>query len=162
MLTDIVTVLVALCCGVPESVTTNVNGVAASAVVAVPLITPVAELSFSPEGSVPEVNCQLYGVTPPVAVSVIEHADPTLQLRETLGAVVSWVMTARVNDFEAVCATALESVTIKVSGVAVTADVGVPLIAPVAELRFNPAGSVPAVNCQVYGVVPPAAARVCA
>jgi hypothetical protein len=139
-----------------------VNGVAANVLVSVPLIAPVAELSVSPEGSVPEVNCQLYGVTPPVAVNVIEHADPTLQLKETLGAVVSWGMTVSVNDFEAVCATALESVTIKVSGVAVTPDVGVPLIAPVAELRFNPGGSVPAVKCQVYGVVPPIAARVCA
>lgn len=53
----------------------------------------------------------------------------------------------------------LESVTLNVSGVAVTGEVGVPLIAPVVELNVNPGGSVPEVNCQVYGAVPPVAIR---
>ena len=54
----------------------------------------------------------------------------------------------------------LESVTLKVSGVLVTATVSLPEIAPVAAFRVNPAGSVPLVTDQVYGVVPPIAARV--
>ena len=37
--------------------------------------------------------------------------------------------------------------------------VGVPLIAPVAGFRFNPAGSVPAANEKVQGIVPPTALR---
>jgi hypothetical protein len=52
-----------------------------------------------------------------------------------------------------------ESVTFKVSGVLVTAAVGVPVIAPV-DPKDNPAGSVPLVSDQVYGAVPPVAARV--
>jgi len=36
--------------------------------------------------------------------------------------------------------------------------VGVPLTAPVLALRDSPAGSVPLVRDQVYGVVPPVAA----
>jgi hypothetical protein len=54
----------------------------------------------------------------------------------------------------------LESVTLKVSGVPVTAAVGVPPSAPVDAFRDSPAGSVPLVMDQVYGVVPPIAARV--
>jgi hypothetical protein len=51
-----------------------------------------------------------------------------------------------------------ESVTVNVSGVALAAAVGVPLIAP--ALNDRPAGRVPLVRAQVYGVVPPVAARV--
>jgi hypothetical protein len=70
-------------------------------------------------------------------------------------------MIVSVKDTDAVCTRALESVTLKVSGVAVTGVVGVPPIAPVAVFRVSPDGSVPAVNCQVYGADPPAAARTC-
>ena len=157
---EIVTVVVAVCCGTPESVTLNVNGVAVSAAVGVPLMAPVEVFSVKPAGSVPEVNCQVYGLIPPVAVSVVEHEAPTMQLRVSVGAV-SRPMIVRVRDTDAVCGIALESVTLKVSGVAVTAEAGVPLMAPVAVLSVNPAGSVPAVNVQVYGVVPPNAARAC-
>ena len=38
--------------------------------------------------------------------------------------------------------------------------VGVPLMAPVEELSVRPAGNVPVVTAQVYGVTPPVAARV--
>ena len=41
------------------------------------------------------------------------------------------------------------------------ASEGVPLISPVAAFSDKPVGSVPEVNCQLYGVVPPVAARVC-
>jgi hypothetical protein len=43
----------------------------------------------------------------------------------------------------------LESLTLKVSGVALTAAVGVPLMAPVPALSESPAGNVPLVNDQL-------------
>jgi len=52
------------------------------------------------------------------------------------------------------------SVTVNVIGVAFAAAVGVPVIAPVAAFNKSPAGSVPLVNDQLYGVVPPVAASV--
>ena len=52
-----------------------------------------------------------------------------------------------------------ESVTFKVSGVLVAAAVGMPVIAPV-DPKDKPMGSVPLVSDQVYGAVPPVAARV--
>ena len=62
----------------------------------------------------------------------------------------------------AVCESAglLESVTLKVSGVPVTVAVDVPVSAPVDAFRDRPVGSVPLVMDQVYGVLPPIAARV--
>jgi hypothetical protein len=53
-----------------------------------------------------------------------------------------------------------ESFTVNVKAVAVTAAVGVPVIAPVAPFSERPAGSVPLVSVHVYGVVPPDAANV--
>ena len=61
----------------------------------------------------------------------------------------------------AVCTGELESVTWKLSGVAFTAAVGVPLIKPVDAFNVNPAGKVPVVNCQVYAPDPPVARMVC-
>ena len=61
----------------------------------------------------------------------------------------------------AVCAGEPESVTLKLSGVAVTPADGVPLINPVDVLRPRPAGNEPEVNCQVYAPVPPVAESVC-
>src|SRR6185312_10223983 len=55
------------------------------------------------------------------------------------------------------CVGLVESVTVMAT-VLVPAAVGVPLIAPVEEFRFNPAGR--PVADQVYGVVPPDAASV--
>src|SRR5260370_39164659 len=64
----------------------------------------------------------------------------------------------RVKFPVAVCAGEPESVTLKLSGVAVTWVVGVPLIKPVGAFSDNPAGRVPAGNCQVEAPVPPEAA----
>src|ERR1019366_5820479 len=61
----------------------------------------------------------------------------------------------------AVCAGEPESVTLKLSGVAVTEAVGVPLMRPVDTSSVRPVGKVPAVNCQVKAPVPPVAARLC-
>ena len=66
----------------------------------------------------------------------------------------------RVRLAEAVCTGEPESVTLKVSGVAVTGVLGVPLIRPVAAFNDKPAGKVPAVNCQVSAPVPPEAPSV--
>jgi hypothetical protein len=54
----------------------------------------------------------------------------------------------------------LESATVKVSGVLVTAIVGVPEIAPEDEFSDKPAGRVPVVRDQVYGAFPPWAVNV--
>src|ERR1017187_5701256 len=61
----------------------------------------------------------------------------------------------RVRFAVAVCTVDPESVTLKVNGVAVTGKVGVPPISPLDAVRVKPAGSVPAVNCQGTGPVPP-------
>jgi hypothetical protein len=62
----------------------------------------------------------------------------------------------------AVCESAglLESVTLSMSGVPATVTVGVPVSAPVDAFRDSPVGSVPLVMDQMYGVLPPIAARV--
>ena len=59
-----------------------------------------------------------------------------------------------------VCAVALESVTRKVSGIALALVFGVPLIAPLAAVSVSPVGSVPAVTVHDSGAVPPLAASV--
>ncbi len=64
-----------LSAGLLASVTLNVREtgeLAGVGVVGVPLITPVDAFSDSPAGSVPEVSDHVYGVAPPVAVSVCE------------------------------------------------------------------------------------------
>jgi hypothetical protein len=60
----------------------------------------------------------------------------------------------RVTDF--VCIGLDESATLKVR-LAVPAAVGVPEMVPLAGAKLRPAGSVPLVIDQVYGVVPPVA-----
>ena len=152
--------VIADCAGEAESVTLKVNGVPVTATLGVPLITPAA-LTARPVGRVPVFNCQVSVPVPPVAASVAEYAVPTtplgseeVEIVSVNGAIVS------VRFLVAVCAEPLESVTVKVSGVAVAGAVGVPPICPVAPFNVNPAGSVPAVNCHVYGPVPPMAARV--
>lgn len=54
----IATVAVAVCGGVPESVTVNVTMAGTVVGDAIPLTTPVAALNVKPDGSVPEVCCQ--------------------------------------------------------------------------------------------------------
>jgi hypothetical protein len=56
-----------------------------------------------------------------------------------------------------VCAGLSESVTVKVSGVALATAVGIPAITPVVAFNDRPAGSVPEVSDQEYGAVPPVA-----
>jgi hypothetical protein len=68
-------------------------------------------------------------------------------------------VTLRVNDFVAVCAVGVvESITLAVNENEPDA-VGVPEIVPAAE-RVKPAGNAPELMLQLYGVVPPEAAKV--
>ncbi len=107
--TEIVTVVVAVCGGVPESVTVNWNAVAGRNDGGVPLISPVEGFSVSPVGGVPD---QVYGVSPPVAVSVVEHATPAMQSSVTLGAVVNRGVIVSVKVTVAVCCGVPESVNV--------------------------------------------------
>jgi hypothetical protein len=65
--------------------------------------------------------------------------------------VIDSVAAAIVSESETVllCTGLLESLTWKVSGVALTAAVGVPLMAPVEAFRDSPAGNVPLVSDQL-------------
>jgi len=74
------------------------------------------------------------------------------------------VLLATVSDrpTDWVCAGVPESVTEIVTDEPLTAAVGVPEMTPVAAARANPAGRAPLVIRQVYGAVPPDAAKVAA
>jgi hypothetical protein len=61
-------------------------------------------------------------------------------------------------DVDAVCAGLEESVMVAVK-LKVPLVVGVPEITPVLDARLSPAGRLPALIDQVYGVVPPVASR---
>jgi hypothetical protein len=143
-------VAVLICAGLPESVTLKLSEAPATAAVGVPVMAPVAVFSDNPAGNVPLVSDQVYGVVPPDAVSVAEYAAPTSPFGSDVLVMVS-VLEAMVSviDAAALCAGLLESVTVKVSGALDTTAVGVPVMAPVAVFRDNPAGSVPPVSDQV-------------
>jgi len=139
-----------LCGGVNASVTVNVSGVALAAAVGVPVIAPVAAFSVSPAGSVPVVNDHVYGGVPPPAVKVVLYGTPTSPLgRGEFVIIPSPAKTVSVRFAVLLCGGVKESATLNVSGVAFTAAVGVPVIAPVAALSVKPAGSVPAATDQV-------------
>jgi hypothetical protein len=55
----------------------------------------------------------------------------------------------RLSEADLVCAGLPESVTVKVSAVALAVAVGVPAMAPVEAFRASPAGSVPLVRVQL-------------
>lgn len=68
------------------------------------------------------------------------------------------IVKVRLTDL--LCTGMLESFTVKVSAVAVAEAVGVPLITPDEEFSTSPAGRLPLVSDQLYGVVPPVAESV--
>jgi hypothetical protein len=150
---------VSACAGALESATRTVNETVPAAV-GVPVIWPAA-LRFNPAGNDPADKDQLYGVVPPLAARVAEYplftcppgSDEVVML--TGGTTAA---TAMLRLAVAVLAGALESATRTVNET-VPAAVGVPVIWP-AALRLNPAGNDPPDKDQLYGVVPPAAARV--
>jgi hypothetical protein len=128
------------------------------AVVGVPEIVPVEPPSDSPAGSEPDTTDQLYGVTPPVAASVCEYATPIWPFG-TLVVVITRSGGITIDRaFVAVSAGACESVTLTVK-LEVPAVVGVPEITP-PELKESPAGRLPELSDQLYGVTPPVAVSV--
>src|SRR4029077_10471185 len=141
------------------SVPCTVNDAAPPAV-GVPDSAPVDAARLNPAGNVPALTLQLYGVVPPLACSVVEYAvlavPPGNDVVVTVGGCAA-AATATLKAFVPVLFAA--SVTCTVND-AVPAVVGVPEITPVDATRLNPAGSVPALTLQVYGVVPPLACSV--
>lgn len=100
---------------------------------------------------------------PPDATNVAEYAVPTWPLGRDVVVIASGatlLVVVSVSPVVAVSAGLLASVTLKVSGVPDTATVGVPVIAPVDAFSESPAGKLPLVSDQAYGVVPPVAVRV--
>lgn len=98
-----------------------------AAAVGVPPITPVAEFSERPAGNAPEVTCQLRAPSPPLAASVSEYAVPVEPPGSESVVMVNFGAMVNVRLAAALCCGVLVSVTLKPSGVAVTATVGVPL-----------------------------------
>ena len=142
--TEIVRPTVAICCGLLESVTLNVIGVALALTVGVPLMTPVDALSVSPvgKGMLPVLSDHVYGAAPPAAARAKEYGvlicafgiAPVVMLSVDTALVMVSVKVA-----VAVCGVLLESATLKVIATFDAAAVGVPLRTPVAE-RLRPAG----------------------
>ena len=139
------------------SVTCAVNDIVPAAI-GVPEIAPVDATRLNPAGSVPALTLQLYGAVPPLACSVLEYVAPTVAPgSEVVVTVGGCAATVIFNTFVPVLFAA--SVTCAVNDI-VPAAIGVPEITPVDATRLNPAGSVPALTLQLYGVVPPLACSV--
>ena len=157
--TVILSALLTLCAGEEESVTRTVNE-KLPLCVGVPEITPALE-SVNPGASVPEATLHAYGVVPPVAAWVALYTTPTVPEAKELvvmltgggGAGATVILSALLT----LCAGEEESVTRTVRE-KLPLCVGVPEIAPAAE-SVNPGGSVPEARLHIYGVVPPAAAK---
>src|SRR5262249_49598648 len=116
----------------------------------VPWIKPVAGSNSKPPGRRPEMTDHVYGGVPPVAVSVAEYGTPTNGVGRDVVVIVSAppeIVSGRLTV--AVWAGEPESVTLKLSGVALAVAVGVPEMTPLVVLNDRPAGSVPDVNCQL-------------
>jgi hypothetical protein len=123
---------------------------------------PVDVFRARPFGKVPAVNCQVKAPVPPVDARLCEYATPTWPLGKEAVVIIRVAgVIVNVRLTLAVCVGVLESVTLNVNGVAVTAAEGVPPISPEEAFSVKPAGSVPEVDCHVKGAVPPLAARVC-
>jgi hypothetical protein len=146
----IVSTWLAFCAGVPASVTLTVT-VALPAVVGTPLTTHA--LSDRPAGSVPVIE-QEYGDVPPLAVIVELYATPTVPLGSVLVSESGVGAMVIVSLALTLCVGELVSVTFTVT-VEVSAVVGVPVTAQ--PDKASPAGRVPLVMEQAYGVVPPVA-----
>jgi hypothetical protein len=147
---------VAVCDGDPLSVTCTVK-VAVPGVVGVPLITPALD-SVRPCGKIPEESDQVYGAVPFAGASVCEYAVPSVASGRDVVVIKSPAAMLSTNGLETVCGGVPLSATCTVT-FDVPALVGVPLITPALD-RVTPAGSVPDVTVQLYGVVPPPAAKV--
>ena len=144
-----------LCFGLELSVTLTVR-LAVPGIVGVPLT--VQPFRVNPAGSVPLVIVQLYGVVPPLIPNAAEYGVPVAPFGRVPASVSCpppppEVMVRLSNPLVLCCGVEL-SVTLTVI-FDVPAVVGVPLTVQPTGVSVNPAGSVPAVIVQVYGVVPP-------
>jgi hypothetical protein len=151
--------LIAFCAGEEESVACTVK-LDWPALVGVPLIVPPG-LKFRPAGNAPEVTVHEYGAVPPVAVSVVEYAIPTVPL-----GVAAVLMTTPFRGFtpmeKAACAVCggvdvSETCTLKLNW---PEAVGVPLITPLVLDNDNPDANVPDATVKLYGAVPPVTFKV--
>src|SRR5262245_51920225 len=111
-----------------------------------------------PGGRFPDGWVQVYCGVPPVAESACEYASPTRPAGSDGVVMVSAAaftlkLSARVADWLALSDT-------RTVNPKSPAAVGVPVICPPA-LSASPPGSEPAATDQLYGTVPPDAARVC-
>jgi hypothetical protein len=104
---------------------------------------------------------------PPAACKLAEYATPLVPEASVAVPIVSWVgdagdagaaATAIDITADCVCTGLLLSLTVTVK-LKVPVAVGVPVIAPDVAANLRPFGSVPAVTDQLYGDVPPLAAR---
>ena len=98
---------------------------------------------------------------PPLAAKVWEYAMPAVPVARGEAVLIesSGGLTVSENGLDVICAGVSLSATCIVK-LAVTGVVGVPLITPAAD-NVRPAGNVPDVALQVYGVMPPLAVNVC-
>jgi hypothetical protein len=115
----------------------------------------------SPAGKEPELIDHVYGVVPPFAESVAPYAELTCPLIRDVVVSSSGETAAAtliLKDDEAVCGVAPASWTWTVNEYVPDCE-GVPLITPDTEFNVSPAGNVPALIVQLYGLIPPIATR---
>ena len=128
--------------------------------VGVPEMVPVVAARLSPAGRLPELIDHVYDGLPPVAVIGAEYATPSVPEGNAPVVMISGEG-AMTNEIVAdlVWTGLEESVTVAVT-FTVIAVVGVPEMMPVLVARVSPAGRLPEVMDQLYGVAPPVAVRV--
>ena len=127
-------------------------------VVGVPLIAPDDEFNDNPAGNVPAARSQVYGVVPPVAAKVVEGY---VELTTPTGNDVVVIESAALTVIESACVAVRDPLSVtRTVKFEVAAVVGVPVIAPDDASKDKPAGKVPTVTAQLYGVVPPEATKV--
>jgi len=127
-------------------------------VVGVPLMAPVLAFTLSPSGSDPVEIAQLYGAVPPVATNDARYEIPvdppgTEDVVIDKGGVIT-------IDSALVSVAPAPSVARTVKLNVPDAD-AVPLMVPVPEFKFRPAGSAPEARDQAMGGVPPVLATLC-
>ena len=139
-----------------ESVNLKVKGVELTAAVGVPVIAPVDAFSKSPAGNVPPVSVHVYGVVPPLPVTVAVYGMPTEPVGKELVEISSsggpidtlnWPATAPAAASETSAMKLKEPVA-----------VGLPVICPELE-SASPGGSPPLLILHLYGPAPPDAFR---
>lgn len=118
-----------------------------------------ADVNANPIGNTPDARLQEYGLTPPIAASVVEYELPTIPLgivTLTMARGCDAALMDRLNVSVAVLLAASFTWTAKEK---VPVVPGVPEIIPV-DARLSPAGKAPEANVQLYGLMPPFADRI--